>query len=485
MFNRKRQIEMKKNNPNCKDYLAQIPAVEEILQQARVKKLLEVAPRIMVVGTIRSYFAELRKLAEEELKKENIAVEKLTDEIVNRVEKKIKPSFDRVVNATGIILHTGLGRALLSEKAKEAILAVSDNFSNLEIDIPSGKRSSRDVHLAELLTLLTGAEAGFAVNNNAGAVILALNTFAARPDGEGKEVIVSRGQLVEIGGSFRLNEIMKKSGAKLVEVGTTNRTYLEDYAEAITKNTAILLQVHTSNFRIFGFTEEVSLEALVKLAKKKKLLTISDVGSGTLIDLSKHGLTYEPTVQDSVKTGADIVTFSGDKLLGGPQAGIIVGKKDILAKIKKNPLTRALRIDKLCLAALEATLKLYLDPEKAVQSIPVYRILFKPITEIEKMAKNLARELEKTEIGKINIKDDYSQVGGGSLPTENIPTKLVSIKPEKLKVDELAKRLRLNNPPIFARVSDNELLIDLRTLKTEETNLIVDAFQKIGSAKLT
>ncbi len=495
---------------NKKSYLAEIPSVEEMLQETKIKNLLDNAPRVLVVDTIRSYFAELRftlsstlrsqtegkvhlerKLPvlrsntttkdepEKELKTEILSINSLTQEVVTRVEKKMHPSLRQVVNATGVILHTGLGRALLSEEAKKAILDISDNFCNLEIETSSGKRSSRDIHLAELLTLLTGAEAGFAVNNNAGAVILALNTFAER-----KEVIVSRGQLVEIGGSFRLTEIMKKSSAKLVEVGTTNRTYLEDYEEAITKNTAILLHVHTSNFRIFGFTEEVSLEGLVKLAKKKNLIVVSDLGSGSLIDLSKYGFTYEPTVQDGIKAGADIVTFSGDKLLGGPQAGVLVGKKDLLAKMKKNPLTRPLRIDKLCLAGLEATLKIYLDEKKAIKNIPVYQILFKSITEIDKMAKDLAGELEKTKrgdhlIGKISVKDGFSQVGGGSLPTENIATKLVSIKPEKLKVDELAKRLRLNNPQIFARVSDNELLLDVRTLKEQDFNLILNAFQTI------
>jgi L-seryl-tRNA(Ser) seleniumtransferase len=443
-----------------------------MLQQTKVKKLLEDAPRMLVVDTIRSYFTELRKLPEEEIKEETFAVEKLTEEIISRVKKKMQPSLRRTVNATGVILHTGLGRACLSETAKEAIQAVSDNFCNLEIETLSGKRSSRDMHLAELLPLLTGAEAGFVVNNNAGAVLLALNTFA-----EGKEVIVSRGQLVEIGGSFRLPEIMKKSGAKLIEVGTTNKTYLEDYTNAITENTTILLHVHTSNFRILGFTEEVSLEELVKLGKEKNIIVMDDLGSGSLIDLTKYGFAYEPTVQESIKAGMDIVTFSGDKLLGGPQAGIIVGKKELLAKMKRNPLTRALRIDKLCLAGLEATLKLYLDEKKTVEKIPVYQIMFKPISEIDKMTKNLARELEKSKIGKIGIKDSFSQVGGGSLPTENIPTKLVSIKPEKLKVDELAKKLRLNNPPIFARVSEDELLLDMRTLKEEDVNIIVDAFQ--------
>jgi len=489
---------MKKKSSNLKSYLAQIPSVEEMLQQKKIKILLEDAPRILVVDTIRSYFNELRKLSilrsnttkdepGKEMKEETLAVEKLTEEIINHVERKMQPSLNRVVNATGIILHTGLGRALLSEEAKKAIQTVSENFCNLELEILNGKRGSRDMHLAELLPLLTGAEAGFAVNNNAGAVLLALNTFA-----EGKEVLVSRGQLVEIGGSFRLPEIMKKSGAKLVEVGTTNKTYLEDYANAITENTAVLLHVHTSNFRIFGFTEEVKLEELVKLGREKSLIVMDDLGSGSLIDLTKYGLSYEPTVQESIKASVDIVTFSGDKLLGGPQAGIIVGKKELLAKMKKNPLGRALRIDKLCLAGLEATLKLYLDEKKAIENIPVYQILFKPISEIEKVAKSLVNELEKIGIGKITIKDGYSQVGGGSLPTENIATKLVSIKPNKLsetplkrwKVDELAQKLRLNNPPIFARVSEDELLLDLRTLKEEDFDIIVNAFQKIESEKL-
>jgi len=473
---------MKKTVKKHQSHLAQIPSVEEMLQQVKVKNLLKDAPRMLVVESIRSYFGGLRKLSEKELKQvtalagspKTLVMENLVEEIVTRVKKKMQPSLTQAVNATGIILHTGLGRACLSEEAKEAVQVVSDNFCNLEIETLSGKRGSRDMHLAELLPLLTGAEAGFAVNNNAGAVLLALNTFA-----EGKEVIVSRGQLVEIGGSFRLPEIMKKSGARLVEVGTTNKTYIEDYINAITENTSILLHVHTSNFRILGFSEEVPLEELVKLGKEKNLIVMDDLGSGSLIDLTKYGFTYEPTAQGSVKAGADIVTFSGDKLLGGPQAGVIVGKKDLLSKMKKNPLARALRIDKLCLAGLEATLKLYLDEKKAIENIPVYQILFKPIAEIEKMAKNLATELEKTKIGKISVKDGFSQVGGGSLPTENIATKLVSVKPDKLKVDELAKELRLNNPPIFARVSEDELLLDTRTLREQDFNIIVNAFQQM------
>lgn len=338
----------------------------------------------------------------------------------------------------------------------------------------NGERGSRYSHLTSTIKRLTGAEDVLVVNNNAAAVLLVLSTMA-----KGGEAIVSRGELVEVGGSFRIPSIMALSGAELVEVGSTNKTHLKDYKEAITEDTNVLMKVHTSNYRIMGFTESVSIEELVNLGKKYKLPVIEDLGSGVFIDLSKYGLSYEPTVLDSIRQGADVVTFSGDKMLGGPQAGIIVGKKEYIEKMKKNQLTRALRVDKLTICALEATLRMYLDETKAIENIPTLKMLTYKIEELEVKANKLFEKITALNLNaNINIEDGFSQVGGGSMPLETISTKVISITPEHMNVSSLEKKLRLSEAHIIARVYDNKYVLDVRTIFDDEFDVIVAELRK-------
>jgi L-seryl-tRNA(Ser) seleniumtransferase len=348
------------------------------------------------------------------------------------------------------------------------VISTAHSYSNLEYEIAAGKRGKRYSNIKEIIKELTGAEDAVVVNNNAAAVLICLDTFA-----KGMEVIVSRGELVEIGGSFRIPEVMKASGAILREVGTTNKTHLRDYENALCGSTALLLKVHQSNYRVIGFTEEVPIEKLVTIGKKYKIPVAADLGSGCMIDLKKYGVQGEPTVQEVVKTGADIVTFSGDKLLGGPQAGIIIGKEKFIQKIQKNPLLRALRIDKMTLASLEATFMQYLDEEKALREIPTLRMMTEPVEVIKKRAKKIFRALKDIS-GKADIAvvPDESQAGGGSLPEINFPTFAVSIKPNNISVNELEKRLRLGEPAVIARIKGNALLIDARTVQEREVRAL-------------
>lgn len=398
--------------------------------------------------------------------------------IARELKSRFAPHLKRVINATGVVLHTNLGRALLSESALEAVLGVGASYSNLELDLDTGERGSRYVHVEKLITELTGAEAAMVVNNNAAAVMLVLNTFA-----QGKEVIVSRGQLVEIGGSFRIPEVMRAGGAHLVEVGATNKTHLKDYREAINENTALLLKVHTSNYKIAGFTSEVALEDLVALGQEKGVPVVDDLGSGVLVDLSRYGLPAEPTVQESIRAGADIVTFSGDKLFGGPQAGVVAGKAKYIEAMKKNQLTRALRVDKMTFAALEATLKLYLDENQAVAEIPTLRMLSMNVETLTQRSRNFASKLKKAlnkgrqeyeKLALIQVIDGYSQVGGGALPTADLPTKLVALEPQKVSVTRLESWLRTAaDQPVLVRVQKNQVLIDLRTVQPKEEGELI------------
>ena len=382
----------------------------------------------------------------------------------------------RVINATGVILHTNLGRAPLCREALERISEVARGYSNLEYDLNSGERGLRYDHVRQLLCALTGAEDALVVNNNAAAVLLVLNSLA-----EGREAIVSRGELIEIGGEFRIPDVMEKSGARLKEVGTTNRTRLADYERAVGPETGLILKVHTSNFRIMGFTEEADLPPLVALGKKHGLPVMDDLGSGCLIELDRYGLEREPTVRDTLATGVDVVTFSGDKLLGGPQAGIILGKTKTLDKIRKNPLNRALRIDKLTLAALEATLVKYLRPEEALADIRVLRALTEPLEAVKGRAKRLAALLRRTlpEGLTISFINGVSMAGGGSLPTQEIPTVLIGICAKSLSAAALEEGLRKWKTPIIVRVADDRVLLDARTLDAQEYNEICDAFRTI------
>jgi L-seryl-tRNA(Ser) seleniumtransferase len=451
--------------------LRKLPKIDELLKEEVVQLAIDNNPRILVVDCLREAIDFFRQ----EILQGTIAnVEK--EEVINHaniiINKRNKPNLKKVINATGTVIHTNLGRSLLAEKAMENVLAVAGNYNNLEYDIDSGKRGSRYSHIEELIKKVTGAEAAMVVNNNAAAIMLALDTLS-----KGKEAIVSRGQLVEIGGSFRVPDVMKFSGAKLVEVGTTNRTHLYDYENNITENTGVLLKIHTSNFKIYGFTEEVSIEELVELGNEKRIPVIEDIGSGVLIDFSKYGFTYEPTVQESIKKGIDVVTFSGDKMLGGPQAGIIVGKKQYIDLMKKNQLTRALRIDKMTLAALEGTFKYYLDEKEAIGNIPALNMILSPKEEVKKKAIKLKKKLqEKINEFKFVVESDFSMVGGGSMPTERIPTYVVKVTSEKFSPQEIENKLRMGETPIICRIFNNEIILDARTLYEKDFNIIVNSF---------
>lgn len=439
-----------------------IPKVDVLLEKEEIKKGIEVYGREIVVDAIRIEMEELRKFigtceAEDAAKD---AITNVTASILARAEKMLKPNMKKVINATGTILHTNLGRAPIGQEHIHHIAEIATGYSNLEYNLEAGKRGERYSHFEELLCEITGAEAAMAVNNNAAAVMLVLSSL-----GKGGEVVVSRGELIEIGGKFRIPDVLVQSGATLVEIGTTNKTHLSDYKDAINENTSALLKVHTSNYRIIGFTESVNNEELVPVAREHGIPVIEDLGSGVLIDLSKYGITYEPTVQDAVRAGVDVVTFSGDKLLGGPQAGIIVGRKEYIDKMKKNPLTRALRIDKFTAAALEVVLKEYLSEERAIKNLPVLQMITKTLAEADKEAKKLKRFLNGLELDvELGIEKCESQIGGGSLPLERIPSVAVTIKPNKISTAELEERMRYLPIPIIPRAVNDKILMDVRTI---------------------
>ncbi|MFB0505917.1 MAG: L-seryl-tRNA(Sec) selenium transferase [Thermodesulfobacteriota bacterium] len=461
-------------------FLSHIPNVDRILAEPEMVQLEKRFPRGIILEAVRRGLDYLRQKImtaqnPADLDESIFSFENLLPDFMAEIENQTNPKLKRVINATGVVIHTNLGRSLLHEGAIEHITQVSRYYSNLEFDLIQGKRGSRYSHVEEILCRLTGAEAALVVNNNAAAVLLVLNTLA-----EGKEVIVSRGQLVEIGGAFRIPDVMKRSGAILREIGTTNRTHLSDYEGAMGEQSALILKVHTSNFRIVGFTSEVELKELVELAHSQHLPIMEDLGSGCLIDLSKYGMDREPTVQEAIKEGADIVTFSGDKLMGGPQAGIILGRGEYIQRIKANPLNRAVRIDKLTLAGLESTLLIYLDEARAVREIPTLRMLTYSHDELRKRAQRLSRKIRTTIPSgvKIGVRGDVSQVGGGAYPVQLLPTYVVTLKPDHGSVHQLEKRLRKGNPPIIARVSKEEVLLDVRTIGNEEENFIVDGIEK-------
>ncbi len=458
--------------------LRKLPAVDQILKWPEIEKVLADNPRKLVLTAIRQALDEKRKRIIESLKppEEDIGDDEILADVLVKLQKLSEFTLIPVVNATGIIVHTNLGRSLLAEEALERLRIISSSYSNLEYDLAVGHRGSRYVHAENILCELTGAEAALVVNNNAGAVLLVLNTLA-----QGKEVVVSRGQLVEIGGAFRIPDVMERSGARLRDVGCTNRTHLKDYEEAINENTALLMKVHNSNYMIIGFTNEVALPDLVELAHRYNLLAVEDLGSGSFIDLSRYGLKKEPTAREAIESGVDVVTFSGDKLLGGPQAGIILGKKELIARFKKNPLTRALRIDKLTLAALEATLRLYRDFDTAIKRIPTLRMITTPIEELTSKALKLKDKLEKVAGAKFSfsVEDNYSQVGGGALPGQNIPTKVVSVVSEEYSAASIEKILRSFEPPIIGRIEHERYLLDVRTMTESDFDVVQTAFSKI------
>lgn len=461
-----------------KELFSKLPSVDEVLGNKNIIKTLEKYPRNIVLDSIRESIDIKRKiiinLSDDDINEFNIKLEDIIEDSLQRVRTNYSLSLKKVINATGTVIHTNLGRSLLSESIKEELWSLSSRYSNLEYDLEKGERGSRYTHLTQMIKKLTKAEDVLVVNNNAAAVLLVLSTISK--DGQ---AIVSRGELVEVGGSFRIPNIMELSGAKLVEVGATNKTNLNDYKEAINEETKAIMKVHTSNYKILGFTESVSIEELSKLGKEYDIPVIEDLGSGVFIDLSKYEMSYEPTVLDSIKSGADIVTFSGDKMLGGPQAGIIVGKKKYIDKMKKNQLTRALRVDKLTICALEATLRMYLDEEKAIENIPTLKMLTYKQSELEEKALTLFNKIEKLKLDiNISIEDGFSQVGGGSMPIEVIKSKVIAITPSKINVAILEKRLRLSESHIIARIYDNKYVLDVRTIFEDEFDVIANELEK-------
>lgn len=459
--------------------LRNIPSIDDLLAQDRIKELSQIYNREFVLTQLRKAV----DLTRDQLKTSNgeFTRESLQDIILKELQHLLSTAatgtLQEVINATGVVLHTNLGRAPLGQRALESLQNMATHYNNLEMDLQKGERGSRYVHVEKLLVELTGAEAALVVNNNAAAVLLSLMTL-----GEGKEVIVSRGQLVEIGGAFRIPEVMKQSGASLVEVGTTNKTYLSDYEQAINENTAILFAAHTSNYKIVGFTEEVKMEELVRLGQSRGIPVVLDLGSGILTDLSSWGLKDEPTVQKSVATGADIVSFSGDKLLGGPQAGIIVGKKAYIDRMKKNQLTRALRVDKMTIAALEGTLLEYLSGDP-VKNIPVIRMLTFNEKELRYKAQELTRKLQEQLEGSSFVEDISltaleDMVGGGAYPDYRMPGFGAAIRFREHGLEDVSCKLRQMTPAVITRRQDDAMLISVRTLLEGDEDKLIQALLK-------
>jgi L-seryl-tRNA(Ser) seleniumtransferase len=463
--------------------LRSLPKIDEVMLLLEKRDVFSKTPRNIVRSVCRSVVEELRQ----EILKTNAerkdlrlpSAEQVADRATRILQGLHEYRLRRVVNATGVILHTNLGRAPLCNDAVERLVEIAKGYSNLEYDLVKGERGLRYDHVQKILCELSGAEDALVVNNNAAAVLLSLNTLAA-----GKEVIVSRGELVEIGGEFRIPEVMEKSGAHLREVGTTNRTRLADYEKAIGPETRLILKVHTSNFKIVGFTEDAVLPLLVALGKTRGIPVMYDLGSGCFAELDCYGLEREPTVTDVLKTGVSIITFSGDKLLGGPQAGIILGRRNILQEIKQNPLNRALRIDKLTLAALEATMMQYFHPERAMTRLRVLKALTEPLKDVDKRAKKLFSLLHKEhwEGVTMSVKKGFSMSGGGSLPTQEIPTILLSLVSKHLSPSNLEERLRYLEIPIITRIANDEVLFDLRTIEEEEFSSIRNGLRQIFSS---
>ena len=438
-----------------------LPSVSALLETRGVKTLLLEHPREVVVDAVRTTVEAARAAG---------GAQRSEDEWVRTIESalrdSIRPSLRRVINATGVVLHTNLGRAPLAEAAIRAIGHVAEGFSNLEYDIETGARGSRYSHCVGLLRQLTGAEDALVVNNCAAALVLSLNALAQR-----KEVLVSRGELVEIGGSFRIPDIMARSGSKLVEVGTTNRTHDDDYRRAITPKTGAIVKVHRSNFSIEGFTSEVSVERLAFIAGEHGLPVIHDLGSGLLLSLEDYGLSGEPTITAALASGATLALMSGDKLLGGPQAGIILGKAAVVAKLRKNPFARAMRVDKLTLSALEATLRIYLEPARAMREIPVLAMLSAPVAEIENRARSIAAALRERDV-EVEVVPSTASVGGGAFPTATIPSAALSLRSDAVGMEH---RLRRGDLPVIGHISEGALLLDLRSVLQREDAALTQA----------
>jgi L-seryl-tRNA(Ser) seleniumtransferase len=458
-----------------------IPSVDRLLSSPELTKISSKFPRNLILRAINQFLGEVR----EDIQKNDVIeslgelkIRQISKKIVDRLQLLSLPSLKPVINTTGVIVHTNLGRSILADRVIKRFRPLSEGYSNLEYDLENGKRGSRYSHVEGILKEITSAEAAMVVNNNAAAVLISLDTLA-----RGREVIVSRGQLVEIGGSFRVPDVMGKSGAKMVEVGTTNKTHIWDYEEKIGPDTALLLKVHQSNFQIVGFTEEVETSELVALGKKYGIPLMEDLGSGCLVDLSKYGLLKEPTVQEVLANGVDLVSFSGDKLLGGPQAGIILGRKDLIEAVKKNQLSRALRIDKLTLLALEETLTLYRDERAAVNEIPTLEMICQSYDGLDKKAQKLTEMLTGSETENYALEriDGCSRIGGGALPLQELPTRLLCLTPKKMSAQEMEGWLRSYDPPIIVRIETDQVLLDMRTIQERELKTVAQALIKLAT----
>jgi L-seryl-tRNA(Ser) seleniumtransferase len=455
------------------DRLRALPSVDQLVRAVERRPELGEIPRPRLTASARELLAEERRrlLAGDGGLADPAELAARVVDVLQRATFSLRP----VVNATGVVLHTNLGRALLSPLAMERLDLAGTQYSNLELNLADKARGSRYSHVEALLRRLTGAEDALVVNNNAAAVLLALETLA-----HGREVIVSRGELIEIGGEFRIPDIMLRSGAILKEVGTTNRTHLRDYAEAIGPQTGVILKVHTSNYRVVGFTADVSSRELVQLGRERGVPVMEDLGSGSLLDLRPFGLPYEPTVPEVVAVGVDLVSFSGDKLLGGPQAGIVVGKRELIGRLEKNPWNRALRIDKFTIASLEATLYAY-EAGTAPATLPTLRMLTEPLASIRRRARGVLRRLAPDRRQRLGaaVHDDTAQVGGGALPTVDLPTSVVAVGTAALPARELDDRLRAGDPPVIGRIRENRLLLDCRTVLPSQTAALARALSAL------
>ena len=467
--------------PNVPNPFRHLPSVSQLMDSPPLKSLVESASHNVVVDGVRSFLDKMREQVSQASAAANISIPtaaELAAKIADWIRTDDAPKLRPVINGTGILLHTGLGRAPLADEAIESIAAIAGGYASVEIDLQNGERGNRADAVRKLLCELTGAASATVVNNNAAATMLTLAALAS-----GGEVICSRGQLVEIGGSYRLPDVMECSGAKLKEVGTTNKTRISDYERAIGEHTKAILKVHPSNYRIQGFTESVELSALARLGRQRHLPVIDDVGSGALIDFSRYGFKEEPVVKASISAGADLVLFSGDKLVGGPQCGIIVGRKDLIERIEQHPLMRAFRIGKLTLAALVATLRLYRDVDLAEQKIPLLTMLSTQMDNLKFRAEKLATQLRGTSgIASANVQQGSCLLGGGSMPVQEIPSYQVTIEPAGQSVSQLSERLRTGEPALIGRIQENRLVLDLRTIAPKYDTQLVRAFQNLADA---
>lgn len=463
------------------ELLKNIPSVDRLLNTPELAGLSARYPRNLLLKAIHEILADVRaSILDEGASRQTPDADPthIAEMVIDRLIRLARPSLRPVINATGVVVHTNLGRSLLAERVLEKFRPLGGGYSNLEYDLHAGRRGSRYTHVEGILKEITGAEAAMVVNNNAAAVLISLETLA-----KGREVVVSRGELVEIGGSFRIPDVMRKSGARMVEVGATNKSHLRDYEEVIGPETALLLKVHRSNFQIVGFTEEVDRVQLSALGKKYGIPVMEDLGSGCLVDLAEYGLLGEPTVREVLDRGVDLVTFSGDKMLGGPQAGIILGKKDLVEAIKRNQLNRALRIDKLTLLALEETLNIYRDERGAMEEIPTLRMITQSYQSLKTKARRLLRLIGKQDGGNfvVDAADGISRVGGGAWPLQELPSRLLSLIPGRLSAHQMEEWLRNYDPPIIVRVENDQVLLDVRTIQDGEMKKVAQAVNKLSN----